>query len=42
LVLLVLILFVVMFFAFPQELESFINNILNLVGLEAELAVLSF
>jgi hypothetical protein len=42
LVVLVLILFAVLFLAFPQELEGFINNILNLVGLKAELAMLSF
>ncbi len=41
LVLLALILFAVLFLAVPQELEDFINNILNLVGLEADLAMLS-
>ena len=41
LVLLGLILFAVLFLAFPQELEDLLNSILNLVQLNVDLAMLS-
>ena len=37
----VVILLGVMYLVFPQELEDFINNILNLVGLQVDMAMLS-
>ena len=38
---LVLVVLLVLFLAFPQELENFLNSILNIIGLEADLAMRS-